>query len=75
MKKYKKLRIELAESEYTRQDLAKLFGHSIGYIQERYSGRYSFSLRDVYILCSELEIPFEKIPEYWPVEEVLQCER
>ena len=75
MKKFKKLKIELSAEEYTQLDVAKLLNRSECYAKERFRGERSFTLKDVYILCSELEIPFDKITEYWPIEEVMQCQK
>lgn len=73
MKLYKKLRTKLFEEDVTYEYLAKKTGTSVSYISNRFSGKYPFSMRDAYLICDTLRIPYEEVQEYFPSKEVISC--
>lgn len=51
---------------YRQQDLCRILTRSQTYISDRMTVRKSWELDEVYAMCKLLEIPMEKISEYFP---------
>ena len=71
-KPMKKLRSRMIECDLEGRDCAEAIGRSEGYWSARIMEREYFSLRDIYILCDLMEIPYEEIPIYFPPISALQ---
>lgn len=68
-KPYYKLRFELGEKEIKQEDLAKMIGHSQGYVSRRLAGTDSWTLDDAYKILDILGLPDEALGEYFPRKE------
>ena len=71
-KKFKKLKVALGSEDMIQADIAEILKRSATYVGDRMQGKRQFTISDVYAICGKLDIPFEKIPEYWPPDEVLK---
>lgn len=72
-KRFKNLRMAIWENDMTIGELAERLDKSQTYITNRMTARFSFTMDDVYEICSILDIPLEKIPEYFPKNGILDC--
>ena len=48
------------------QDLCRMLGRSTVYVADRMKVRRPWELDEVYAMCELLEIPLDKIPEFFP---------
>lgn len=63
---HRNLKMAMAGSGYSQNDLAKVMGHSKTYVSFRMSSKASWTMDDVYKICDVLEIPYTQISEYFP---------
>lgn len=66
MKKYRKLKGRLAESDIDQKYICQTLGRSQTYISRRMTGKMPWTMDDVYGMCDLLQIPPDEIPVYFP---------
>lgn len=66
---FKSLKTAMYANDIDQKTLSKAMGKSTGYLSSRITGKKSFSLSDVYAICDYLNLPYEKIPDFFPKEE------
>ena len=65
-KKFKKLKTLLFEMDIKQTELCKEIKKSQTYLTDRMMARRPFEMDVVYAICDYLDIPYSKIPEYFP---------
>lgn len=63
---FRKLRTEMFANDVTQAELSEVLGVSQSYMTHRMTGRYAFTMEDVYKICDYLHIPYDEIPTYFP---------
>ena len=51
---------------YRQQDLCRILDRSQTYVSDRMTVRKPWELDEVYAMCDLLEIPLDRIPEFFP---------
>lgn len=63
---FKKLKTVMYANDIDQKMLSGVIGKSQTYVTRRITGRAPFDMDEVYTICDYLQIPYEKIPEYFP---------
>lgn len=69
-RRYLKLRVALMENEMTAKELAEYIGMERANMINRFNGRAPWKLIEAYKVLEALRIPLDKLPEYFPEEDV-----
>lgn len=69
-RRYLKLRVALMENAMSMKDLAECIGMEQQNLCNRFNGRAPWKLIEAYKVLEALRIPLDKLPEYFPEEDV-----
>lgn len=75
----RKLRAAMMLHGVKQEDLARRWNKSRSYISDRLTEKQVFNICEAYDLCRLLEIPLDRLPEYFPEKPVREwrqhCEK
>ncbi len=66
MRPMKKLRMAFFEKDIEYEDVCKTINRSKTYLVQRMMAKKPFAITEIYAICNMADIPYEKIPEYFP---------
>lgn len=66
----KKLKTELFANDIIQDMVCEQLGKSQTYVTNRMTGKKSFSLKDAYLICDMLELPYSNILELFPKDDL-----
>ena len=69
-RRYLRQRVALMENEMTAKELAECIGMERANMINRFNGRAPWKLIEAYKVLEALRIPLDKLPEYFPEEDV-----
>ena len=70
MKSHAYLRSQMTLHGITQGDIAARWGRKRPYVSRKFNGHSEFDIQEAYDLCELLEIPIEKIKDFFPQKSV-----
>lgn len=72
---FAKIKGMIRASGYSAPEISVEIGLNKCGLTDRLNCRVGFQMFEIYRICAAMEIPFEKIPEYFPPEDCEHCEK
>jgi len=66
----KRLKGEFFANDIDRKILSEKLGKSQTYLTARLMGRKSFTVKEAYVICEMLELPYSSIMEFFPKDDL-----